>query len=169
MEIPEEECGSEIRGTSEEINFVQLGNASVPDGVGSLALLVSLFTVEFDAWSFAWMLTVRRLELKGEWRVRVDGQQDQILSVRNLGTENTCVLVLMLELWKQYDSRNFLHVAQPGSKRNVCVGYLSKPRGVLVYEGTVEFSSVARVADIIHGLMGMRRKLQWSVGANYNR
>lgn len=26
---------------------------------------------------------------------------------------------------------------------------------------------MARVADTIHGLMGMRRKLQWSVGANY--
>lgn len=169
MEIPEEEGGSEIRGTSEEINFVQLGKCICARWSWEFGFVSLFFTVELDAWSFAWMLTVRRLELKGEWRVSVDRQQDQILSVRNLGTENTCVLVLMLELWKQYDSRNFLHVAQPGSKRNVCVGCLSKPRGVLVYEGTVEFSDVARVADIIRGLMGMRRKVQWSVGANYNR
>lgn len=35
------------------------------------------------------------IEVKGGWRVRVDGQQDQIISLRNLGTENTYALDLI--------------------------------------------------------------------------
>lgn len=85
----------ETRDTSEEVNFVQLGKliGRHAGSSGSLALLGSMFHYEIGGLAI-WLeaQSEEAIEVKGGWRVRVDGQQDQIISLRNLGTENTYAL-----------------------------------------------------------------------------
>lgn len=61
-------------------------------------MLVSTFHCEIGASVIC--LDAQREEARVEGRMKGEGRWTKSLSVRNLGTENTCVLVLMWEHWK---------------------------------------------------------------------